>query len=452
MAVLAFADLSPQKDQEYLADGIAEEILNVLTRVEGLKVIARTSSFSFKGKSVELREIGRLLGATAILEGSVRREGNRLRVTAQLIKAADGLHLWSENFDRELVSALALQDDIAREVAAALRVRLRPGEAEPRAATPEAYAQQLLAVQISNQAYSWDDWQRAETAFEQVTALDPRYAPAWARLATVYGVFEVNRAWDLPGRRKARQRGLDAAEKAIALAPGYGLGYAQRGYLRLLDLDLAGADADTTRALELNPADSGAMLRKAALHVAMRRLGEAVPLARKAVEQNALAANAWQRLSFVLLHAGDLPGARQAADLALEIAPQNGVAALQRATVDLLEGKLEPVERWAAGLDPFNRSVYQGLVRHAQGRAAEAEAAAQAALSEEGSDLTPYELAQLQAWRGLNDEAFRWLERAREIVEPSLPFLATDPLLRGLHADPRWRPLLAKLGLPAAGP
>jgi serine/threonine-protein kinase len=449
VAVLAFADLSPQKDQEYLADGISEEILNVLTRVDGLKVIARTSSFFFKGKTVELKEIGRRLGVTTILEGSLRREGSRVRVTAQLVKAADGVHLWSQNFEREFGNVFAIQDDIAREVAGALRVKLQPGAVEPRAASPEAYAQHLLAAQIANQAYSWDDWQRAEAAYEKVLTLDPNYAPTWARLATVYGIFEVNRARDLEGRRQARRRGLEAADRAIALAPDYGLGYAQRGYLRLLDFDLAGADADTTRALGLNPADSGVMLRKASLHLAMGRLAEAVPLARKAVEHNALGSNTWQRLAFVLLQAGDLPGARQAAERSLEISPTNLVAALQIAFANLLEGKLEPVEAWAKTLEPFNRDVYLSMVHHARGRLAEAEASAHAALSSEGADLEPYDLAQLQAWRGRNDEAFAWLERAREIGEPSLPFLANDPLLKGLHADPRWRLFLAKLKLPS---
>jgi adenylate cyclase len=202
IAVLPFADMSPQKDQEYLSDGVAEEILNVLTRVGGLKVIGRTSSFYFKGKNVEPAEIGRRLAVSSLLEGSVRRDGNRIRVTAELVNAADGARLWSKSYEGELGSAFAIQDDVARDVATTLQVVLLPLHAGPRTVVPEAYTQYLIAKQIASQGSTREDWSRAMTGFRRAVALDPGFAAPLARL----GQFLGGTSDDAPD--DARRRGM----------------------------------------------------------------------------------------------------------------------------------------------------------------------------------------------------------------------------------------------------
>ncbi len=240
IAVLPFTDMSPQKDQEYLSDGIAEEILNALTSVEGLKVVGRSSSFHFKGKDIEPSEVGRRLGVNSLLEGSIRREGSRIRVSARLVNAADGTRVWSQSYDREMGTMLVLQEEIAVEVAGALRSRLRPG-AKPESVVPEAYHQYLLAMQIMRTSVGFADMERARRALERAVAQDPAFGKAWARLATI-GAGVANRERDPVARDVAFQGVRHASARAIELAPDAGDGYSARGFLRMmLDYDWVGA-------------------------------------------------------------------------------------------------------------------------------------------------------------------------------------------------------------------
>src|SRR5256712_925227 len=187
IAVLPFVNLSSDKEQEYFSDGMAEEILNALAQIDGLRVIGRTSSFSFKARNDDLRTIGQKLGASNLLEGSVRKAGNRIRITAQLVETGGGSHLWSQAFERDLTDVFAVQEEIARAVVAALKVKLLPGETptakEHRTAHPEAYSHYLLGRHAMSQA-NFNGWQRAVKAYEEAVAVDPGYAPAWAGLAT----------------------------------------------------------------------------------------------------------------------------------------------------------------------------------------------------------------------------------------------------------------------------
>ncbi len=258
IAVLPFADMSAGRDQEYLSDGIAEEILNALAQVEGLRVIGRTSSFSFKGKSDDLAAIAQKLRVTRLLEGSVRREGSHVRITAQLVDA-EGRHLWAETFDRGLTGIFALQDEIAGAVVRELRVKLLPGQVpstqERSTASLAAYREFLLGRQFANQG-TREGHLRAIAAFERAVAADPGYGPAWASLAS-------SRDWyagtvsdlDVAEVQALQRRAMDEAERAILVRPRLADGYAARGFLRGLRVppDWEGAEADLGRALELNP-------------------------------------------------------------------------------------------------------------------------------------------------------------------------------------------------------
>lgn len=219
IAVLPLLNLSRDPDQEYFSDGLAEEILNTLAQIDGLRVAGRTSSFSFKGKNEDLRSIGQKLGVGAVLEGSVRKQGDRVRITAQLINVTDGFHLWSQNFDRDLHDIFAVQEEIAKAVVEGLKVKLMPGRAEVakerRTANLEAYDQYLIGMQVLNH-YIREDVPRAKKALERAVTLDPAYGPAWSGLslaAALLSDWARVRAEQL----KLQQQALAAANKAVEL-------------------------------------------------------------------------------------------------------------------------------------------------------------------------------------------------------------------------------------------
>src|SRR5438105_4044927 len=258
IAVLPFVNMSGDRDNEYFSDGITEELLNLLAKVPGLHVVARTSAFAFKGKNEDIGAIARELHVATVLEGSVRKAGDQIRIATQLINAADGYHLWSETYDRKLTDVFAVQDEIARAVVAALKLKLLPGQAptskDHRTSNPEVYTQYLLAKQLFTRD-TRDGYIRAAQAFEKAVALDPAFAPAWAGLAVA--TFWVSDTAETPdaiaeGQRQARA----AAEKAVALDPNLAEGYAARGFVRgSVEWDWTGAGADFEHALALSPED-----------------------------------------------------------------------------------------------------------------------------------------------------------------------------------------------------
>src|SRR6266853_3730169 len=253
IAVLPFADLSPEKDQEYFCDGMTEEIIDALSKIGGIRVVARTSTFSFKGKQQDIREIGKKLNVAAVLEGSVRKDGNRLRVTAQLNSVADGYHLWSETYERELKDVFAVQDEISRSIVDTLQVKLARGRTSPLVKPPEDLAAYDLYLQGR---YHWSRW-RTEGAeksthyFEQAIARDPKYAAAWAGLADSYAWLGFFGALPpSPVMPKARE----AAQRALALDDSLAAAHTSLAYVKTLyEFDWAGAEREFRRAIELNP-------------------------------------------------------------------------------------------------------------------------------------------------------------------------------------------------------
>ena len=240
IAVLPFADLSPQHDQQFFADGLAEEILNALVQVKGLHVAGRTSSFSLRGNDEDVRNVAGRLHVGAVLEGSVRKSGSRVRVTAQIVGGVDGYELWSRTYDREVADIFAVQDDIARAVVQALRVNLLSGRTPlpkgHRTVSAEAYEQVLLGRSL-RQRYSDEGFRQARRAFERAVELDPTYAPAWAGLAETVGAT----TWDAADRRTAEHEALALAGKAVALDPALVEAWTTRGALRAVVWDWDGA-------------------------------------------------------------------------------------------------------------------------------------------------------------------------------------------------------------------
>ncbi len=445
IAVLPFVNMSSDKEQEYFSDGLSEELLNLLAQLPQLRVIARTSSFSFKGKEADVATIARALNVANVLEGSVRKSGNTLRITAQLIRTVDSSHLWSQTYDRELTDVFKVQDEIAGEVVAALKVRLLSDQVitnPHRSSNVEAYTQYLIGKNLVQRG-TFENWQRANPAFQQAIALDGNYAAAYAALgANKYRI--ADRLGDTAGMQQA----LADADKAIVLAPKLVDGYLARAQIRLaFKHDWAGAQADIEQALALSPGDANTHLGHAGLLRALGRVSDAIAAARKGIELDPVSAGAWMLLGRLLNATPDHAAARQALDRALQLAPESEPAHFHRAVLSLIEGKAE------GALADFDKSgtLYGSagvaMAEHTLGHAAKSEAALQVEIADYAKGGA-YQIAQVYAWRGETDKAFEWLERGFDQRDGGLSFIHIDPLLASLRGDARYRALLDKMGLP----
>jgi TolB-like protein len=456
VAVLPFADLSAGRDQEYFAEGLSEEILEALAQVPGLHVAARPSAFSFKGQNEDLREVGRKLGVDAVLEGSIRKEGSHVRVTAQLIKAADGFHLWSQNFDRDLAAVFAVQDEIAAAVVSSLRVELLAGRAPAsragRTSDPRAHDLYLQGRRLARDD-TVEGGRLAAATFERAIAIDPGYAPAWAGLSNaIYWGWadEADQAQSDEALRASQARALAAAERAVALDPQGSLGHVARGFLRAsIQHDWPGARADLETALAASPGIAHYHLYYARYVVGpLGQLPLAVAEAARATELDPLNAKAWGVRCELLVAAGQVEPARLAALRSLELAPQQVIAPGCLAAAALVGG--QPAEALAAAgriAEPLFRLQLEAVALQDLGRRREAQARLDALVQGHGPDA-PFQIAGVHAWRGEADEAFLWLARAEAGYDPGLPDLKLEPLLRPLRRDPRWAQLLGRLALP----
>ena len=455
IAVLRFADLSPGKDQEHFSDGVAEEILNALTRLEGLRVAARTSSFRFQGRGEDARDVGRALGVGAVVDGTVRTDGARVRISAQLISVADGLLLWSETYDRELTGVFAVQDEIARSVAAALKVKLLPGEgpaAGPRTTTPEAYGHYLRGRQLHNRGTP-DGFRSAAAAHEQALALDPSYAPAWSGLAIALAMlWSAAGDEELAGVPDLRRRALEAADRAVALDPRLPDGHAVRATLRAMTWDWRGAELDVERALALDPGDARALRTQGWLLAAHGRVRESIDRERRAGALDPLNPAGWVNLASRHLALGDLPAAREAIDLAREVAPVGQPAGRAQALVaHILAGDGAAALATAEELpDEPSRLWGAALAHHALGHEQVAVRTAEALAARFGRAVA-YSVAQIHAFRGNAGTAFEWLERAFARKAVALESVQFDALLAPLRPDPRYQDLLRRMRLIEGG-
>ena len=452
IAVLPFSDLSEKHDQGYFADGVAEEILNALTQVEGLRVAGRTSSFSFKGKNLKAGDIARELNVAHMLEGSVRREGKRVRITAQLIDAADGYHLWSQTYDRELKSVFAVQDEIARAVVDALKVRLvagQPPSAPGRTPNPDVYNEYLLGNQFFRRLTT-ADYRQATAAYERALALDPEYAPAWAGLAmATYWI--ANEADTAAAMSEGKGRAMAAAEKAVALAPQLTDAYVVRGFLRGVQRwDWDGARADLERALALNPGDPTIYIRYAQAVLGPRgELSKAIAAAKKATDLDPLSALAWITLGRIYRDDGQLSRAMDAFERSLRIAPHQIYAPFHLANTLVLDKR--PAAALAAAelsTSELYRNGAKVLALHDLGRTEEAQRLLDVMIARFPHSGT-FQIAEAFAWFGDRDRAFEWLERAYQQRTIEITYgLKSLGLLRDLRGDPRYATLLKKMNLP----
>jgi TolB-like protein len=446
IAVLAFLDMSPEHDQGYFSDGVAQEIINALAQVPGLHVAARSSSFSFKEKHVDLRTVGQKLDVAHVLEGSVRKSGNHLRVTAELVNAANGYQLWSHSFDSELADVFAVQDEIAKAVVAALKMKVLPNSATTRKATsPEAYAHYLRGVQLQNTG-SPVAVRDAIDEYEKALAIDEGYAPAHARIAEAgirYG-FSID-----AGGEEWIRRAVTAANRAVELDPHGVEALVARGLVRtVFSWDWAGASADLELAVALGPGDENAHRRRAGLFSALGRLPEAMESAKMAVALDPVSTEANYTMGHLYNLAGEYALARTFLQKALQHSPGHALAARDLAFTELLDGHPDrALQLSARHQQVWVQELGTALALYSLKREPEARAALEHFIVSSGHFAT-YQVAQVYGWRGEVDAAFEWLEKARQEGDAGIRYVKCDPLLKSLRTDPRFRAFLQKLKLP----
>jgi eukaryotic-like serine/threonine-protein kinase len=448
IAVLPFADLSQEKDQEYFSDGLAEELLDSLVKVQGLRVAARTSSFQFKAKNEDLREIGQKLNVATVLDGSVRKQGQRVRISAQLIEVSNGYHLWSETYDRDLTDIFAVQEEIAQSVAGSLRLTLLGEKVpSPRATNVEAYNAYLQGKYFYARPTK-ENLDKAIAYYGRTISLDPSYAPAWAALSRAHSLQGGH--FDPARLHEEYSSAREAAERALALDPSLAEAHAAVGQIeQYYDWDWAGAEASYQRALALEPGNAEVVQGAADLAATLNHFDEALLLSRRAAELDPLRASTHNALAFNAWWAGQLDEAEAAVRKGLEVDPQFPWLHMVLSRVYLARSR--PREALAeAGRDPTPEFRLQelALAYHALGQKQKSDRAL-AELITKYQKYSAFQIAEVYAFRGEADAAFTWLERAYVERDGGLTFTKGDPLLASLQSDPRYSAFLRKMRLTA---
>jgi len=446
IAILPFADLSEQSDQGYFADGLSEEILNLLAHIDALQVTARTSSFAVRDKGMTVPEIGAMLGVSYLLEGTVRKAGDQLRINTKLISAKDGFDVWTASFDRTMSEIFAIQDEIALNVVDALKLTLL--DEVPSVRTTDAAAYQLflqgrkLAAERNEAAL-----RNAEQLLQQTLQIDASYVPALVELSDVY----VNQAnVSLLSFDEAFARARSLLEEAISMDQSYGPAHAQLGRIKLYyDWNIAGADRAIQQALELDSGDARIINNAAALASNRGRLQEAVELYQRAIKLDPIRHNLYINLALTHYKLAQLDAALAAVDKAMALSPTAyGVhfakcrilLARGDAVAALSQASEEKAEWW--------RLQGQALALHDLGQP-QAAATSLQQLMDRHADGWAYQIAETHAYMGDHDAAFDWLQRAYENRDGGLIEMLTDPLLQNLHADPRWSAFIDRMGFTA---
>ena len=448
IAVLPFVDMSETKDQEYLGDGMAEEILDVLARIPGLTIIGRTSSFQFKGRNEDLRTVGAKLGVEYVVEGSIRRSGNMVRVTAQLINCRSGAHQWSDSYDRSIGNILQLQRDVGLGIARALQVAVGAEATSVRqdAMNPEAYALYLKGRSAFDR-FDGEGFEQAEEFFNQAIALDPKYARATVLLGTV----KTMQAWfgfsASPADGFVRGRALVA--QALAIDPTIAEGHAMLALIdTIYNRDWELAQRESTRALEIQPNNAIALLVAGQLAATLGQWDAALSYLSRMKIVDPLEPSASFTYGLIQYRAGNLAKAEALIRQGLNLSPSyvSGYVALAKVLLArhqpeaaLAAAELEqPVGGKLAGL---------ALSYSALGRRAESASALRRFVVESGTAY-PFATAEVYAYLGDNNAAFVWLDRSFSQRDPELSGIKGDPLFAGLKSDPRYKALLRRMKLP----
>jgi TolB-like protein/Tfp pilus assembly protein PilF len=444
IAVLPFVNMSDDSGNEYFADGLSEELLNMLVKIPELRVAARTSSFSFRDKDLKISEIAHELNVSHVLEGSVRKSGNKVRITAQLIKADDGFHLWSETFDRTLDDIFVVQDEIASKVAQAMQVTLMGKPQTDRTINPEAYALFLKAQHFWRQRVA-NSSRKSEEALLQAIALEPGYAEAWAALAMTYN---DQTKFKLKTHKEGSALAKNAIGRAKSLGPDLGIVWGVDSFLKKnLDWDWRAAQEAIDRAYQLESKSNDIRIWRASLATTTGKLDAALELYEQAYLNDPLGLSLHSALGLAYRRVHRYDEAIDIFQKQAELKPDYYWAYFNLAKSYLFSGDAEQA-LIEIRKNPENVFRNLGLVMaySTLERESEAEAALNRLVSEYGTQ-NPVWIAEAYSWRGQKDEAFEWLEIAFKQRDSGLAYLLGNNAFYPLKDDPRWAVLLNKIDL-----
>lgn len=451
IAVLPFADMSPQSDQAYFSDGVSEELLNLLATIPEVRVTSRSSAFSFKGKGLGIPEIAEQLNVVYVLDGSVRKAGEQLRISAQLIDARSDTQLWSRNFDRTLQNIFQIQDEIAEDVVEQIKGTLNIAAPEQRKTDPVAYSL-FLKAREKRRLGTLDGYNEAIALYRSALDIDPDYPPAWDEMAAVY------QSQALTGLRPAEEGfelGRQSALAAIRVDPSYAPAYNSLAFIaQYYEADIAIAAQNTQKALELAPSDSRIVGSAGMLLQNLGRLEEGLAAIEYAVASDPVSPGWHYTLGIAYLATGRYRDAMGSFETTLNLSPDFSLGHYMLGVALMLDGQTtravsemndEARESWRlAGL-----SMALFARERSQDSGADESSAADRALAEllqKYSGNMTYNIAYVYAYRGENDAAFRWLDKAHEVGDAGLGSILTEPLFKNIHNDSSWLPFLRKLG------
>jgi TolB-like protein/Tfp pilus assembly protein PilF len=451
VAVLPFVDMSEKHDQEYFSDGLSEELIDRLVKVPDLRVPARTSSFYFKGKQATIAEIAKALGVAHVLEGSIRKSGNSLRITAQLIRVDNGYHVWSQTYDRRLDDIFKVQDEISAQVVKSLKSALFHYSIPKGVGTRniEAYDLYLQASALYQQSANFNPG--VAKALESALKLDPSFSEAWALLSSEFVNEAMSSFYDKAPRDKVRaasDRARRAAQHALDVSPDSADAHAaMTKLLAFIDWDFAAADFQVQRALTLEPENQGALAWKGLLEGIMGHPQLAHDFVLKSLNKDPLNAVTYNNLWRSLTNLGRF---QEAVDALRKQASLGGSWRGYHANLSislLLAGDQSAAKAEVeAEEDHDTKTLANSMISFAAGDHTKADTWLKE-MEQKGSQYA-YDLATIRAFRGEHDLAFKWLEQAYRQRDYNCIFVKSDPLLKGLHGDPRWNTFLQKMKLP----
>lgn len=461
IAVLPFVNRSASAEDEYFSDGLADELLSVLARIKGLRVIARTSAFQFKGTKDDIATIGSKLDVATVLEGSVRKAGPRVRISVQLVSVADSSHLWSETYDRSLDDVFAVQDEIAQSVVKELRTTFLGDPADSGAiaqakadvgAAVIGHGQNAEAHRLYLQGkYFVDRLTQVDTArgieyLEQALTLDPTHATAWSVLSRAHA-NSAGFGWE--PLEEAYGRARTAAARSAELAPSLPEAHATLAIIqRYHDWDWSGAEQSCKRALELAPENAEALLSYGWLCFHIGKFQEAETLLSRSIQQDPLRVDGYAGIGMLYWSMGRPEDAERSLRKAIDLIPQGVHTRYVLALLLAEQGR--DTEAVAVAMEeptPWGRLTALAYVHHRAGRVAQSDEALRELESKHAYD-SAFQIAQVHAGRGEIDAAFDWLERAFSVRDPGMAWLRYEPLFAVLHGDPRWAAILKRMNLP----
>jgi TolB-like protein/Tfp pilus assembly protein PilF len=444
IAVLPFADMSEKKDQEYFADGMAEEIIDLLVKIPGLKVISRTSSFQFKGKTEDLHSIGTQLGVAYVLQGSVRKSGDRLRVTAQLLNSRDGADVWSETYDRDLSDVLKMQDEIAIALVRALQIEVGAGIfSRPALRNTEAYTvylQGLHALDGQNQPST----EKALRDFQRALDLDPSFADAAAKIGVAYGYLGQ---FGFMPPAVAYEKSRQSTDLALRLDSNLAGAHALLGFIHFnYDGDWAAAERELKLARSLAPNDASVLFVSSLLSGRMGRSDEALTFLSASMGRDPLFAGAQEALGHIQLRSGRLAEAETSFRRALELDPTSAFGHYNLGSVFLARSQPDAaLAEYLKETVDVGRIGGSAMAYFALGREADSNVALAQMIKDQAQH--PFLIAEVYAFRGETDEALKWLDRPDAQTNAGLT-LVGNPSFNKLRADPRFKAFLRKMNLP----